>query len=48
MIHVTLAGIRNVIFILLILRIGIIMDVGFEQVYPMMNGAAVKPWTRKH
>ncbi|MBO9607818.1 MAG: sugar ABC transporter permease [Paenibacillaceae bacterium] len=39
MIHVTLAGIRNVIFILLILRIGNIMDVGFEQVYLMMNGA---------
>jgi putative aldouronate transport system permease protein len=39
MYYITLAGIRNVIFILLILRIGNIMDVGFEQVYLMMNGA---------
>jgi putative aldouronate transport system permease protein len=39
MYHITLTGIRNVIFILLILRIGNIMDVGFEQVYLMMNGA---------
>lgn len=37
--HVTLPAIRNVIIILLILRIGHIMDVGFEQVYLMMNGA---------
>jgi putative aldouronate transport system permease protein len=37
--NVTLPGIRNVIIILLILRIGHIMDVGFEQVYLMMNGA---------
>jgi putative aldouronate transport system permease protein len=37
--HVTLPCIRNVIVILLILRIGHIMDVGFEQVYLMMNGA---------
>ncbi|MCC3372280.1 sugar ABC transporter permease [Cohnella sp. REN36] len=37
--HVTLPGIRNVITILLILRLGDIMDVGFEQVYLMMNGA---------
>ncbi|MEK8132410.1 sugar ABC transporter permease [Paenibacillus filicis] len=37
--HVTLPAIRSVIIILLILRIGHIMDVGFEQVYLMMNGA---------
>lgn len=37
--HVTLPGIRNVVVILLILRIGHVMDVGFEQVYLMMNGA---------
>jgi putative aldouronate transport system permease protein len=37
--HVTLPGIRNVIIILLILRLGHIMDVGFEQVFLMANGA---------
>lgn len=37
--HVTLPAIRNVIVVLLILRIGHMMDVGFEQVYLMMNGA---------
>jgi len=37
--HVTLPGIRNVIIILLILRLGDIMDVGFEQVFLMSNGA---------
>jgi putative aldouronate transport system permease protein len=37
--HVTLPAIRPVIIILLILRIGEIMDVGFEQVFLMMNGA---------
>ncbi|MEK8129505.1 ABC transporter permease subunit [Paenibacillus filicis] len=37
--HITLPGIRNVILILLILRIGNIMDVGFEQVFLMANGA---------
>lgn len=37
--HVTLPAIRNVIIILLILRIGHMMDVGFEQVFLMMNGA---------
>lgn len=37
--HVTLPGIRSVVVILLILRIGHIMDVGFEQVFLMMNGA---------
>lgn len=37
--HVTLPAIRNVIVILLILRLGHIMDIGFEQVFLMMNGA---------
>lgn len=37
--NVTLPAIRNVIVILLILRLGHIMDVGFEQVFLMMNGA---------
>lgn len=37
--HVTLPAIRTVIVILLILRIGQIMDVGFEQIYLMFNGA---------
>lgn len=37
--HVTLPAIRPVIVILLILRIGHMMDVGFEQVFLMMNGA---------
>lgn len=37
--NVTLPSIRNVILILLILQIGHIMDVGFEQVYLMANGA---------
>jgi putative aldouronate transport system permease protein len=37
--HVTLPAIRNVICILLILRLGHMMDVGFEQVFLMMNGA---------
>ncbi|MDF2939228.1 MAG: protein lplB [Paenibacillaceae bacterium] len=37
--HITLPAIRSVIVILLILRIGHMMDVGFEQVYLMMNGA---------
>lgn len=36
--HITLPGIRSVIVILLILRIGHMMDVGFEQVFLMMNG----------
>ncbi|MFS0726256.1 ABC transporter permease [Paenibacillus sp. 1P07SE] len=40
--HVTLPAIRNVIVILLILRIGHMMDVGFEQVYLMMNGAVAQ------
>ncbi|MCR8630082.1 MULTISPECIES: ABC transporter permease [Paenibacillus] len=37
--HVTIPGIRNIIITLLILRLGHIMDVGFEQVFLMMNGA---------
>lgn len=37
--HVTMPAIRSVIIILLILRIGHIMDVGFEQVLLMGNGA---------
>jgi putative aldouronate transport system permease protein len=37
--HITLPAIRNIILILFILRLGNIMDVGFEQVYLMMNGA---------
>ncbi|PRX61566.1 carbohydrate ABC transporter membrane protein 1 (CUT1 family) [Cohnella sp. SGD-V74] len=37
--HVTLPAIRTVIVILLILRLGSIMDVGFEQVFLMANGA---------
>jgi putative aldouronate transport system permease protein len=37
--HVTLPAIRNVILILLILKLGDIMEVGFEQVFLMYNGA---------
>jgi putative aldouronate transport system permease protein len=37
--NVTLPAIRNVVIILFILRLGHIMDVGFEQVFLMMNGA---------
>lgn len=37
--HVTLPAIRNVVVILLILRLGHMMDVGFEQVFLMYNGA---------
>ncbi|TBL71077.1 ABC transporter permease [Paenibacillus thalictri] len=37
--HVTLPAISNVVIVLLILKIGHIMDVGFEQVFLMMNGA---------
>jgi putative aldouronate transport system permease protein len=37
--HVTLPAIRNVVIVLLILRIGHMLDVGFEHVYLMMNGA---------
>lgn len=37
--HITLPGMRNVIIILFILRLGTIMDTGFEQIYLMMNAA---------
>lgn len=37
--HVTLPAIRNVIVVLLILRLGHMMDIGFEQVFLMYNGA---------
>lgn len=37
--HVTLPAIRSVIVVLLILRLGHMMDVGFEQVFLMGNGA---------
>ncbi|BFT72940.1 ABC transporter permease [Paenibacillus sp. P36] len=37
--HVTLPAIRSVIIVLFILKLGHIMDVGFEQVFLMMNGA---------
>lgn len=37
--HVTLPAIRGVIAILLILRLGDVMDVGFEQIFLMYNGA---------
>ncbi|MEC0122437.1 ABC transporter permease [Paenibacillus apiarius] len=37
--HITLPGMRNVIIILFILRLGAIMDTGFEQIYLMMNAA---------
>ncbi|MNI21690.1 putative multiple-sugar transport system permease YteP [compost metagenome] len=35
--HITLPGIRNVIILLLILKIGSIMDAGFEQIYVFYN-----------
>ncbi|MCQ6558870.1 ABC transporter permease [Paenibacillus mendelii] len=38
--HVTLPGIGNVILVLLILKLGDVMDVGFEQVF-LMGSAAV-------
>ncbi|THF82126.1 ABC transporter permease [Cohnella fermenti] len=37
--HVTIPGIRNVIMILFILKLGEVMDVGFEQVFLMGNAA---------
>ncbi len=37
--HITLPGIRNTIIILLILKIGNMMDFGFEQIYVMYNPA---------
>lgn len=35
--HVTLPGIRGTIVVLFILRLGSVLDVGFEQVYLMLN-----------
>lgn len=35
--HITLPGIRDVFFLMLILRIGHIMDAGFDQVYIFLN-----------
>ncbi|MDR0267318.1 sugar ABC transporter permease [Paenibacillus sp.] len=40
--HITLPAMRNVIMILFILRLGTIMDTGFEQVYLMMNAAVTQ------
>ncbi len=40
--HVTLPGIRGVIVILFILRLGDMMDVGFEQIFLMYNGAVAE------
>jgi putative aldouronate transport system permease protein len=37
--HITLPAIKNVVITLLILRLGQVMDVGFEQVYLMNNSA---------
>lgn len=37
--HITLPAIRSVILVLLILRLGDIMEVGFEQIFLMYNGA---------
>ncbi|TXK84190.1 sugar ABC transporter permease [Paenibacillus sp. N3.4] len=37
--HVTLPGIRSTIIILFILRLGTVLDVGFEQVYLMLNAS---------
>ncbi len=37
--HVTLPGIRSTIAILLILQVGNMMDVGFEQIYALRNDA---------
>ncbi|TBL79149.1 ABC transporter permease [Paenibacillus thalictri] len=42
MMNITLPSIKNIIFILFILRLGNILDVGFEQVFLMMNGAVSK------
>nr|WP_310502613.1 ABC transporter permease subunit [Paenibacillus qinlingensis] len=35
--HITLPGIRNVIILMFILRLGTILDAGFEQIYVMYN-----------
>jgi putative aldouronate transport system permease protein len=36
--HVTIPGIRTVIILMLLLRLGRILDVGFDQVFMMING----------
>lgn len=38
-IHVTLPGIRNTIVVMLILRMGSMLNIGFEQVYVLKNAA---------
>jgi putative aldouronate transport system permease protein len=40
--HITLPGIRNVIIILLILRMGTILDTGFEQIFLQMQGVDIR------
>lgn len=40
--HITLPSIRNVIVLLLILRIGFLMNAGFEQIYVMSNPAVIE------
>ena len=39
LIHITLPGIMNTIIIMLILRLGYLLDVGFEQIFVMYNPA---------
>lgn len=39
--HITLPCLRNTIVVMLILRMGSMMDVGFEQVYVLMNNAVL-------
>ena len=39
--HVTLPGIRGTVAIMLILKMGSMMDVGFEQIYALMNNAVL-------
>jgi putative aldouronate transport system permease protein len=39
LIHITLPGIANVIIIMLILKVGYLLDVGFEQIFIMYNPA---------
>jgi putative aldouronate transport system permease protein len=36
--HVTIPGIRTVIILMLLLRLGRVLDVGFDQVFMMING----------
>ena len=40
--HITLPGIRNVIIILLILRLGTVLDTGFEQIFLQMQGVDIR------